>query len=101
MVPFSDEYRVNSPHPGCRASAGRNKSRAVHTGARPKTKRILVVDDDPDVREYAVWTLVDAGYDVVPAADGTAALRVIESDEPVDLLFTDVVMPGLDGFEVA
>jgi CheY-like chemotaxis protein len=73
----------------------------VDTESGAKTKRILVVDDDPDVREFAVWALEEAGYDVVPAADGEAALRIIESDEAVDLLFTDVVMPGLNGFEVA
>jgi CheY-like chemotaxis protein len=73
----------------------------VDTGPAGRAKRILVVDDDPDVREFAVWALAEAGYEVVPAADGAAALRIIESDERIDLLFTDVVMPGLNGFEVA
>jgi len=64
-------------------------------------KTILVVDDDADVRDYAISVLEDFGYRVLSAGDGEAALSVLERDGKVDLLFTDVVMPGLDGFEVA
>lgn len=63
--------------------------------------KILVVDDDPDVREYAVAVLEEEGFQVVSAADGDAALRLIERDAGIHLLFTDVVMPGLNGFETA
>ena len=45
--------------------------------------------------------LEDFGYRVLSAADGEAALSLLENDGAVDLLFTDVVMPGLNGFEVA
>jgi len=62
---------------------------------------VLVVDDDPDVREYAVNVLEELGYAVLSAADGQAALSLLDAGTPVDLLFTDVVMPGLNGFEVA
>ena len=62
---------------------------------------ILVVDDDPDVRDYAVSVLQESGYAVLAAATGEAALKILEDDRRVDLLFTDVVMPGLNGFEVA
>lgn len=65
---------------------------------RPK---ILVVDDDPDVRDYAVTVLEEEGFDVVAASGGEAALRVLERDPTITLLFTDVVMPGLNGFETA
>lgn len=65
---------------------------------RPK---ILVVDDDPDVRDYAVTVLEEEGFDVVAASGGEAALRVLERDPAITLLFTDVVMPGLNGFETA
>jgi CheY-like chemotaxis protein len=64
-------------------------------------RTVLVVDDDPDVRDYAISVLEDFGYRVLAAADGEAALSVLENDGAVDLLFTDVVMPGLNGFEVA
>jgi PAS domain S-box-containing protein len=55
---------------------------------------ILVVEDDADVRLTAVGMLVQLGYRVIDAADGAAALAILERGEPVDLLFTDVVMPG-------
>jgi CheY-like chemotaxis protein len=62
---------------------------------------VLVVDDDPDVRQYAASVLDEAGYRVLTAADGESALAVVERDDSIDVLFTDVVMPGINGFELA
>ncbi|HLI11755.1 MAG TPA: CHASE3 domain-containing protein [Alphaproteobacteria bacterium] len=63
---------------------------------------ILLVEDNPHVREVAKRQLVDLGYKVRTAESGPAALAVLESDEPIDLLFTDVVMPeGMTGYELA
>jgi CheY-like chemotaxis protein len=62
---------------------------------------VLVVDDDPDVRQYATSVLDEAGYRVLAAADGESALAVLERDSSIDVLFTDVVMPGMNGFELA
>lgn len=64
-------------------------------------RTILVVDDDPDVRDYAISVLEDFGCRVLSAPDGESALSMLERVGNVDLLFTDVVMPGLNGFEVA
>jgi signal transduction histidine kinase/DNA-binding response OmpR family regulator len=55
---------------------------------------ILVVEDDDDVRETAVGLLQELGYRVLKARDAASALPIIESGLPIDLLFTDVVMPG-------
>ncbi len=55
---------------------------------------ILVVEDDADVRAFVVGQLGELGYRVIEAADGPQAQRILESDQPIDLLFTDVVMPG-------
>ncbi|MFT4068401.1 response regulator [Paraburkholderia sp.] len=55
---------------------------------------ILVVEDDADVRLTAVEMLAQLGYKVLIASNGDAALEFIDSDVPIDLLFTDVVMPG-------
>jgi CheY-like chemotaxis protein len=55
---------------------------------------ILVVEDDTNVRRLVVRQLVDLGYQVLEAANGKAALEIIDSDAAIDLLFTDVVMPG-------
>ncbi|MES2324127.1 MAG: CHASE domain-containing protein [Pseudomonadota bacterium] len=55
---------------------------------------ILVVEDDHDVRATVLVTLQELGYVVIEAEDGEAALRILENGRIVDLLFTDVVMPG-------
>jgi PAS domain S-box-containing protein len=64
------------------------------TPLRGGAETILVVEDDEDVREGAVALLRDLGYRVLKAKDGASAMGVIESGLPIDLLFTDVVMPG-------
>lgn len=63
---------------------------------------ILVVDDAADVCELARDCLVAAGYRVLEARDGEEALRIANGHtEPIHLLLTDVVMPGLNGIELA
>jgi PAS domain S-box-containing protein len=56
--------------------------------------RILVVEDDPEVRRVAVSHLLALGYRVIEAENGSAALAHLAHDADIDLLFTDVVMPG-------
>lgn len=58
------------------------------------TETILVAEDDDEVRATAVEMLVDLGYRVLSAQNAAGALSVIEKGEAIDLLFTDVVMPG-------
>jgi signal transduction histidine kinase len=55
---------------------------------------VLVVEDDAAVRTATVEMLGELGYRVLEAEDGSAALPILESGDPIDLLFTDVVMPG-------
>jgi PAS domain S-box-containing protein len=55
---------------------------------------ILVAEDDEHVRETVVAMLSDLGYRVLKAKDAQSALSIIESGMPIDLLFTDVIMPG-------
>ena len=63
---------------------------------------ILVVEDDDDVRTYTVEVLRELGYGVLEASDGKAALRILESRRDINLLFTDVVLPGgMNGRELA
>jgi len=63
---------------------------------------ILLVDDEPDVRAVARDVLAAKGYRILEAANAEEALRVAqEHSEPIDLLLTDVVMPGLHGHELA
>jgi len=61
--------------------------------------RVLVVDDEPNIRELVQVALNFHGCTVLTAASGTAALRDVETAEP-DLIVLDVVLPDLDGFEV-
>ncbi|MCK1656180.1 PAS domain S-box protein [Bradyrhizobium sp. 151] len=63
---------------------------------------ILVLEDDDEVRAYSVESLRELGYRVIEAHDGPSALRLLERQPRVDLLFTDVVLPGgLTGAQVA
>jgi PAS domain S-box-containing protein len=61
---------------------------------------ILVIDDDPDVREYVVASLEEQGFDVRGANDGPAGLRLF-SRQAFDLVVLDFIMPGMSGAEVA
>lgn len=61
---------------------------------------ILVVDDDPALREIIVSVLSEPGYLVFSASDGYEAIRILV-ERPIDLLLTDIVLPGLSGFELA
>jgi PAS domain S-box-containing protein len=64
--------------------------------------RILVVEDEPMLRDMARRALERQGYDVVVVTDGASALRLLEGDTPrFDLVLTDVVMPKLNGKELA
>ncbi len=66
------------------------------------TASILVVDDDPVVRELICAYLGDQDYCVIEATDGDTAMAILRGDTPVDLLLTDVVMPGSrDGFALS
>jgi PAS domain S-box-containing protein len=67
-----------------------------------KGVRVLLVEDHPGVREVAVKQLEEFGCLVVQAQDGHAALTLLKQDQPVDLLFTDIVMPGgMTGVDLA
>ena len=64
-------------------------------------RRILVVDDDPNVRQICVRVLRSAGYDAYEAGDGAAALDFVrESPEKPDLVLSDIVMPRLNGVQL-
>lgn len=58
---------------------------------------VMVVEDDADLRELFCAVLAEAGYDALPARDASQALDILSS-RPVDVVITDVMMPGMDGF---
>jgi len=63
--------------------------------------RILVVDDDNDVRDVTAAILVDLGYTVLEAGSGGAALELLAREPAIDLMLLDFAMPGMSGAEVA
>jgi two-component system chemotaxis response regulator CheY len=60
-------------------------------------RRVLVVDDDPDIRELLVSVLTDDGYEAASAGDGREALATLER-WPADLVVLDLMMPVMDGW---
>jgi two-component system cell cycle sensor histidine kinase/response regulator CckA len=66
------------------------------------TETILIVEDEPQIRQLAVDCLTHRGYKVLPASNATEALRLVEgAQQPIDLILTDVVMPGMSGRELS
>ena len=64
-------------------------------------EKVLVVEDDPAVRRLSVEALRELGYQVIEADGAVLALRLLDSDRDIQLLFTDVVMPDMNGARLA
>jgi len=62
-------------------------------------KRILSIEDDPSFSRYLSYMLTKEGYEVLMATNGLTGLRKAQEEE-IDLILLDVMLPGLDGFEV-
>ncbi len=71
-----------------------NAARESH----PRT--VLIAEDEAMVRLVVAETLRDAGYDVLEACDGTQALEILKTDAKIDLLVSDMKMPGLNGYQL-
>jgi CheY-like chemotaxis protein len=85
-------------------AAGASEAALDTTPARPHggTETVLVVEDDTLVRTNAVLQLASLGYKTIEATTGPEALRLIDTNGAIDLLFTDVVIPGgMNGRELA
>jgi PAS domain S-box-containing protein len=75
---------------------------AIQRIPQGRSELVLVVEDDPDVRDYTVEMVGDLGYSVLSAPDGASALRLLDSNRGVILLFTDVGLPGgMNGRQLA
>ena len=60
--------------------------------------KILIADDESEIRTVLKLILEGAGYSVIEAKDGTGAVEAVEADRGIDLCIMDIMMPGLDGF---
>jgi len=63
-------------------------------------KKILVIDDEADIRDIVRMYLTEAGYDVIEASNGQEGILRAQGEKP-DLIVLDIMMPGINGFEVA
>ncbi|MEZ4917543.1 MAG: response regulator transcription factor [Saprospiraceae bacterium] len=63
-----------------------------------KTKKILIVDDEPDIIEFLQYNLKREGFEVISASDGKQGIQVAEREKP-DLILLDIMMPEIDGVE--
>ena len=66
-----------------------------------KSPKILFVDDDPLIALSTTEMLEDLGHHVIGASSGLHALNILRSGQPIDLMMTDHVMPGMTGVELA
>lgn len=93
--------KIYLPRADAQMSSPKESEDAPVVGSRGG-ENILVVEDEDDVRAYLVETLRDLNYRVQEARDGAAALALMEtSPGPIDLLLTDIVMPGMNGRQLA
>jgi PAS domain S-box-containing protein len=81
---------------------GTDEGLTIRDVSRGQGELVLVVEDDPDVRDYTVEMVSELGYSVLTAPDGVTALRLLDSNRHVALLFTDVGLPGgMNGRQLA
>lgn len=78
---------------------GSNERRHHERIQAPAGTRMLVVDDSPTIRAVLAKMLIQDGYAVLKAADGASAMEIAQHEKP-DLIFLDIVLPGMNGFAV-
>jgi PAS domain S-box-containing protein len=84
------------------ASSNEENEYLTHSEAAGEGEVVLVIDDEPTIRMLIAEILAESGYAVIEAPDGPSGLRVLESNAKIDLLITDVGLPGgLNGRQVA
>ncbi len=96
-VPVPDPHPDPHPDPGDGHSGTGSGSGSGWGGAG---RQVLLVEDDPDIRNTLQWILEQDGFRVRSAGDGPAALAALEQDCP-DVAVVDIGIPGMDGYEVA
>ena len=94
------EFRVYLPAAG--GGVQKERRRGLDENVAGGTETILIAEDEPDLRELARIFLEDYGYKVLEAASADQAIETAEiTAEPIHLLLTDVIMPGMSGRQLA
>lgn len=97
--PYAPELRASSES-GAGADGG---AASQPTGERPlgdEPREILLVEDEDAIRSLSIRLLTGAGYRVIAARTGTEALALAEAHPGISLVVTDVLMPGMNGYEL-
>jgi CheY-like chemotaxis protein len=95
-------FRLYFPIAANEADRSAEQPAAQENRSKPSGETILVVEDNPGLLRVVVKQLTDLGYRVLEADTARKALEILDSGQSIDLLFTDVVMPGgMDGCELA
>jgi PAS domain S-box-containing protein len=93
--------KIYLPKIGSAADARTDTAADSQQAGRPRNETILVVEDNDSVRSFTTDTLRDLGFEVIEAVDAAQALKILDQHAPVDLMFTDIGLPGLNGRELA
>jgi CheY-like chemotaxis protein len=95
-------FTIYLPRAEMPADATQAAAAASEPATRGRGYRVLVVEDNDDVGQFSTELLEDLGYTVRRVADASAALAMLAADEfSADLVFSDVIMPGMNGVELA
>lgn len=95
-------FKIYLPSVGNERRVSRSESEVDYPTAKGGTETILVVEDEPQIRQMACEVLSERGYHLLAAANGIEALRILkEESAAVDLILTDVVMPQMNGRELS
>ncbi len=94
-------FSILLPAHAAPAGAAATRERPSMTPAPETPPHVLIAEDEPAVRAVAERCLVQRGYRVSAAPDGEGALRIAREAKEIDLLLTDVVMPGMNGRQLA
>ncbi|WP_374000826.1 response regulator [Massilia sp. CFBP 13647] len=90
----------NAVPPGTMGARADEKDAGAGAGAG-LVRKVLVVDDEADLADLADALLTSRGLDVVVANSAMEALRILEGDSDIDAVFSDIMMPGMNGLQLA
>jgi len=101
MVPIWNAHWCSKSVPPGGATGMPSPDEAAERSANTLLRKVLVVDDEPDLAEFASALLAAHGLSVVVAHSGHEAMQRLQDDEEIDAVFSDVMMPGMTGVQLA